>query len=500
MRITFVHKGREHLGIEYLSSLLKKEGHSVFLAYDPGLFGPEDNVFYIPFLEKLFNQREDVLSAITNSSPDLVAFTVYSSTYGFACDIAREVKQNMNIKTIFGGIHATLVPETVIKNDFVDFVVAGEGFHAFPELANALSSDLPVDRIDNLWFKKNGSVVQNKSRPPLADLKSLPLPDKSIFARDVNYEDDYMIITSLGCVFSCSYCCESYLNTYYDHKYFRRRSVDDVLDELVLMKEKYNFKEVMFNDALFFTDKEWLKELLGRYRREINVPFRCFGKVTHLDDDVCRLLKDSGCYCIEFGMQTVNQSLKSRVLNRKETNRQALEAFKICDRFKLHYDIDHMFGLPGEKVSDHTEGLKFYSRLRYLNRIKCHNLTYFPQMKSIQTAVNTGILDKKEIDQINDGEISGFFHRDFIKDPDLKKAKDSFSTLYKLLPIIPVFLVNYIYKHETYHFFRFIPSLFIVLGQLLVAAKGRDYRFIIYFKYYPLRIRRAINTKFFKKV
>ncbi len=252
MKITFVHIGREHLGIEYLSSILKIAGHEVSLAYDPGLFGPEDNVFYIPFLEKKFDQKKSVLSVIENASPDLVAFTVYSSTYNWACDIAREIKQKMNVKTVFGGIHATLVPETVIQNEYIDFVVVGEGFHALPELAEAISLNSGVSGIDNLWFKKNNTIIRNRPRPPVSDLDALPFPDKSLFEKNVNYEDDYMIITSLGCAFSCSYCCESFLNRLYRHKFFRRRSVESVMEELITMKRRYNFKEVMFNDALFF--------------------------------------------------------------------------------------------------------------------------------------------------------------------------------------------------------------------------------------------------------
>ncbi len=498
MKVTFVHLGREHLGIEYLSSILKTAGHEVDLAYDPGLFGPEDNVFNIPFLESIFDQKKNIIAAVKQSSPDLVAFTIYTSTYQWARDIARILKKETGVTTVFGGIHATLVPETVIKDDSVDFLVVGEGYHALPELVESLSSNTETFNIDNLWYKKNGSIIRNDPRPPVSELDSLPLPDKSLFEKDVNFEDDYMIITSRGCVFSCSYCCESFMNGMYGRNYFQRRSVGSVMEELTVMKQKYNFKEVMFNDALFFTDKKWIKELLGRYRKEIGVPFRCFGKVTNLDDEICRMLKESGCYCIEFGMQTVNQTLKKEVLHRNETNRQALEAYRTCDRNRLNYDIDHMFGLPGEKEKDHIDGLIFYNKLKYLNRIKCHNLTYFPCMKIIETAQAENILDETDIKNIHQGKISTFFHTDFIKNKKLKQVKDGFNKLYKLLPIIPSFLISLIIKFSLYRFFRLIPSPLIILGQLLVAVKGRDYRYIIYLKYYPLRIKRSLRNKFFK--
>ncbi len=495
MRITFVHLGREHLGIEYLSSFLKKEGHTVALAYDPGLFGPEDNVFHISWLEKMFQQTRHVLTTIHASAPDLLAFTTYSGTYRWACGIAETVKQTLAVPTVFGGIHATLVPETVIANEVVDFVVVGEGFAALPELAAALSAGHSGEGIANVWCKKGPEVIRNASRPPLADLDSLPLPDKSLFEKDVNYRDDYVIITSLGCVFSCSYCCESFWNRMYNNRYFRRRGVDSVMAELAVMKQRYRFREVMFNDALFFTDKRWLQELLHRYRREIGVPFRCFGKVTQLDEQRCRLLKESGCYCIEFGMQTVNEDLKRTVLNRTETNRQAARAFQLCDRHRLRYDIDHMFGLPGETEADHVRALQYYRRLKYLNRIKCHNLTYFPKTAIIETARSRGLLTEADVAAINQGGMSDFFHQDFIQEPERKTAKDVFSKYFKLLPIIPGFLVNFSLRWRLYRVARFIPSPLIIAGQLLVAVKGRDYRFIIYLKYYPLRIRRALQNR-----
>jgi radical SAM superfamily enzyme YgiQ (UPF0313 family) len=496
MRITFVHLGREHLGLEYLSSIVKQAGHQVALAYDPGLFGPEDNVFCVPALERLFDQRRHVLAAIKSSAPDLIAFTAYTGTYRWARGVAAEIRQFLKAPIVFGGIHATLVPETVIADENVDYVIQGEGFQAFPRLVNALAAGgQGLDEIDNLWFKRRGVVVRNKLGPPLADLDSLPFPDKTLFEKDVNYIDDYVIISSLGCVFNCSYCCESYLNQLYHHQYFRRRSVASVIGELIAMKRRYHFKEVMFNDALFFTDKAWLKALMTEYRRCVGVPFRCFGKVSHLDDDICRLLKEGGCYCIEFGMQTWNETLKKEVLHRHETNAGALAAFKRCDRFGLRYDIDHIFGLPGEKTADHLEGLRYYSQLKRLNRIKCHNLTYFPNTAITRYALENRLLTAEETGKLAQGDISDFFHGDAIRDKGLRQAKDAFSKCYKLLPVIPRVVVRYLLRSGDCRVFGRIPGPLIVLGQLLVAVKGRDYRYLVYLKYYPLRIKRSLGRK-----
>jgi radical SAM superfamily enzyme YgiQ (UPF0313 family) len=499
MNITFAHIGREHLGIEYLSSMLKGEGHNVSLAYDPGLFGPEDNVFYIPLLERFFEQKNKIISKIKASKPDLICFTVYTSTYRWACDMAREVKRSMDLPIVFGGVHATLVPEVVMANNYIDFVIQGEGEYALPELARALSCKRDPYDIDNLWYKKGGKIIANKLRPPISDLDSLPLPDKGLFEEYVNYKYDYTILGSRGCAFNCSYCCEGFMSRLYGNKFYRRRSIRSVIEELSAMKKRYDFREVMFSDAVLFTDKVWAKDLLREYKDEINVPFRCFGSFKFIDDEACKSLKAAGCYCIQFGMQTVNESLKAEVLNRRETNKRALEAMAACGKERLRYDVDHMMGLPGETLEDYIEGARFYKGLKFINRIKCHNLTYFPHLHINEIASKKGMLNEGDIKDIEAGDITDFFHRDLIKDKDSKKIKDAFQKLYKLLPIIPDFLLKFIIRKRLYGAFRYIPSPLMLLGQILVAIRGRDYRYIVYFKYYPFRVMKAVKDRFFPR-
>ena len=115
MKVLLVHQGRENLGIEYLSAVLKEAGHEVSLAYEYNLFGLNDNVFYSPLWESVFSQNKQILQKIDQFQPELVAFSVYTSTYAWACKIARKVKERRDVPVVFGGIHATLVPDEIIK-------------------------------------------------------------------------------------------------------------------------------------------------------------------------------------------------------------------------------------------------------------------------------------------------------------------------------------------------------------------------------------------------
>jgi len=484
MKINFVNFGRENLGIEYLSSMLKMSGFEVTLTNDPGLFSREDNVFCLPFFEKLFERKKKIIEKIVKSKPQIVAFSIYTSNYIWACDMAVEIKKRLNTKIVFGGMHSTLLPEKVIKHDFVDFVIIGEGEYAFLELVKAIDNNSSLARVGNLCYKIRGKIIKNDLSPPIENLDALPLPDKELFKNDVRFQDDYMIMTSRGCPYSCSFCCESYLNKLYKNKYFRRRSVAPIIEELEIMKQRYGFKEVMFFDAVLFTDKKWLKNLITQYKKKINVPFRCCGHVNFFDYEVGKLLKDGGCYCIDFGIQTFNQEIKRKFLNRFESNEQIRKTLNICDDLKIKYDVDIMLGLPGSTQQDYELPLKFLKNNKYLNRLKCYYLAYYPKLSIIDKVKKIGLLDDSDIQDIEMGKIGDWFYRDSIKGKKHKRWKENFTRFYKIYPIIPKFLRDILLYKKLYRWLYLVPSFIIVLLQLVIGIKKKDYRFKIYINNY----------------
>lgn len=484
MRITFVHLGRENLGIEYLSSVLKKAGHETFLAHDPGLFSREDNVFHIASLERFFDRRKSVLETIEHTHPDVVAFSVYTSTYQWAKQIAESVKEKTGAKTVFGGVHATLVPEVVIQDEAVDYVIEGEGEDALLDLVEGLSSKKESCDAPNVWYREKGVVVRNPIRSPIENLDRLPLPDKALFENEVNHRDDYMIMTSRGCKFSCNYCCESYMHSLYGKDYYRRRSIDSVMHELTEMKRRYDFKRVMFFDSVFFTDKKWLRDLLKEYKREISVPFRCEGHVAFADEDILKLMKDAGCYGIDFGVQTFNEHIRKNILNRFETNDQIKKAFSACDNARLRYDVDLILALPLMREEDYVLPFQIINPKGYLNRIKCFSLSYFPKLPIVQKAKEMGMINESDIEGFAQGDVSDFFHTDYIKAPAAKIMKDNFEKLYKIYPLLPNPLLKSILKNKYYRYFRFVPKPLIVVAQLITGILKSDLRFYTYIHYY----------------
>ncbi|MFC1889536.1 B12-binding domain-containing radical SAM protein [Thermodesulfobacteriota bacterium] len=489
MRIDFVHIGREHLGIEYLSAILKEAGHQVRLHYDPGIFGSEDNAFQIARLARRFDQSRRIVTEIVSDPPDVLAFPVYTSTFQWALAIARDVREKVRVPTVFGGPHATVAPEVVAADPAVDVAVVGEADAVIVELAERLASGRDFHNLSNIAFLQDGGVTLRALADP-CDLDQLPFPDKRIFEKEVNIVDDYLIMTNRGCPFGCTYCCENAINHLYGKQYLRRRSVASVIEDLCQGKKRYGFREVMFNDAIFFTDKDWLLDLLDQYRLRIGVPFRCFGQILYLDGEIARALKAADCYAVEFGLQTTSDTIRRDLLGRRETLADAARAFDICDKEGLRYDIDHMFNLPGETVQQGRDALRFYMGRRMLNRIKVHYLTYFPGTAMMEYAIEHGILDKQAANRIHEGITGDFFHAFTANDPAMIQHIKGFTRLMRLLPLLSERMVNWLTRTDRHLWFARVPGLLIILFQILVALRGRDYRYILYIRYYIHRIRR----------
>lgn len=494
MNVTFVYPGAESLAIEYLSSALKKRGHKVTLAFDPVLFD-DKQYFAIPSLAKIFSRRRRLIDEITASSPGLVAFSVGTDIYAWACDIAREVKKRIDVPVIFGGIHATALPDRVIKNDFVDMVCIGEGDQAIVELADSLESGKINYSIQNIWFKKEGQVIKNPVRSLLEDLDSLPLPDKGIFEDSILIKNGkYMIMTSRGCPFKCAYCYNDVLKDFYSRKgkYVRQRSIEGVLQELADMKKRYNYSNVAFMDDLFVGNRLWFKEFIKHYREEINVPYSCMTSTSVIDDEIASILKNTGCSRLQFGVQTMNEKTRCDILRRNfETTAHIEQAISACDKNGISYSLDHIFGIPYEREAEYKKTADFFVRTK-ADRICCYALFYYPKTAIINSAKEAGILDDKDIEEIEEGKSRLYVYGSSLKGDD-QKLFNSFRKLYSLSPVLPLSFKQYLLKTGLYRFLRFVPRFIALFFEAAAALKTKHPRGRDYLNYYVFHLRRSLS-------
>lgn len=456
MKVTFVSAGTEGLGVQYLSAALKKAGHETCLAFDPTLF--DDKVFLNhPRLAKIFSYTNRLARDIIDSKPDLVAITAVSDTFQWATQVAKGVKKNLRVPIIIGGIHPTLVPEKVIALPYFDVLCLGEGEEALVELVNSFETNKPKTRIANIWFKKGKRVIRNQPRPFLENLDLLPFPDRTIYEPFVNTRDSYLAMSGRGCVYNCSYCFNNAMRKIYagKGKYLRRRSPENFVEELERANKKYDFQILKIYDDIFTYDLKWLEKFTKLYKKRVRKPYFCLGHPRFMKKETVKLLKEGGCAWVQIGIESLNEKTRKEACERYETNEEIFEMVKALDRYRLTYELDHIFGLPGDAEKDYQEAALFYKNCRSLLKVNTNILSYIPKTKVIEKGLKAKKIKKKDIQSIEQGKEESRTAIGSERDKKQLAMYLSLIVIYKAIKVIPQGLLRFILKSRLYCYFRF---------------------------------------------
>ncbi|MFA5778939.1 MAG: radical SAM protein [Elusimicrobiota bacterium] len=414
MKIVFIYNGAESLGIEYISSLLKSKGHETFLLFDPSIFSGE--VFVnIKKLANLYSVDNTIVKTTLELKPDLIAFSSYTGNYRWCLGIAKAIKQISKIPIVFGGVHPTAVPEKVLSNDFIDFVIVGEGEFAMLDLVENLSQSEPKKELlnkQNICLKHENHIYINKPRPYIQDLDSLPFPDKNLFFNQEPFfrNNPYLVITSRGCPYNCTYCSNNMYRKLYcdDKQHVRRRSVDNVIQELSDSKKQWDIKHIHFMDDVFTLSEHWLGEFIEKYKSKINLPFFCYTNPLSLTKEIAGFLKKGGCYLTGMGIQSGSERIRREIFHRFDTNDRIVKAVSYLKANKINIQADHILGAPSEDENDLKKGLELY-RIIKPEILLVNWLTYYPKTEIVKTAIKSGDLSEHDIDKIEEGYI-GYTH------------------------------------------------------------------------------------------
>ena len=494
MKVVFCYMGTESLSLEAVSAVLKEAGHKVTLAFDPSLFD-DSNYFTLPRLHKIFDERERLINQVVAEEPDLVGFCALTDTFRWCTSVADDIKKRIDVPIVFGGIYPTAVPEYVISQDSVDVVVVGEGEYPMLELVNSMERGRIDYSIRNLWFKRNGSIIKNPVRP-LVDIEKLPFLDKELFEDEIEINRMYMTLTTKGCLFNCSYCSQNFLNKFNDGRDLRRRSVDNVMQELITMKKKYNYREVGFYDSILTSKKRWLLELMERYKDEIGVTFRAISHPLCIDEEIAIALKEAGCFRVQLGIQTFNAETRKNILLRPESNKKILRCYSILDDVGLAYSCDHMFGLPGETEEDQIVAARIYGKLKERVRITCFWTAFFPNTDLVTIARDRGEIDEAKIKNIKEAKEAAYIagQHGSIENEELIRKIKAYEILYRAMPIMPGGLTMFILDHKIQNYFVYLPKvLTLFLVDLIVCFVKKDLSGFQYISFYIMHIKRKLK-------
>ena len=408
------------LGIRGISSFLKAHGHEcelIFLPDHEALLKDE------PHFEKRYPESlmHDVVQACSHSQ--IVGVSVMSNYFDRAVQITRAVKEGLNVPVVWGGIHPTVIPEDCLN--YCDIVCVGEGEYPMLNLVRAMERNAEVRAIKGLWFKGDGKTVKNELEPLILDLDSLPFQDfdykdhytiadggerlvrmdyeiqKSLFVKGLRLGKGlcfYQTMTTRGCPHACSYCCNyAFRRLFPGQKVLRRRSDENVMQELEQVKEKMPYIELIAfsDDSMTAVPELVMKGFCEEYKRRIDMPFFALVSPPTLSEKKCEYLVDAGMHVVEMGIQSGSECT-NRMYRRSISNEQVVRAANILNQHKdrIHPPVyDVILDNPYETRLDVLKTVKLLLELPHPFIIQFFSLTLYPGTELWYKARKDGLIE-----------------------------------------------------------------------------------------------------------
>lgn len=306
-------------------------------------------------LERLgFDQS---LARILDKEPDLVGFTAFTNEIKPAAHLAALVKRaRPQATTLIGGVHVTaLAAETLAEFPQFDLGCVGEGEETLVELCQNLRDGKPLETVAGLALRGSLGARETAPRAKIVDFSKLPHPAYDLFPR----ADEYYVMSQRGCPFTCKFCMNPNGRT------ARQRDVEDVVEEIREILERYHPAEISFADEIFTVNMDRARALLDGMIR-IGVPGRARfwvqSHVNFVDEAMFRHLKQAGCFRCALGIETGDEE-KLRDMGKGTKLGMVQDAFAAGRRAGLDLTAFFVLGHPNETFASILKTIKLAVRL-----------------------------------------------------------------------------------------------------------------------------------------
>ncbi len=352
------------LGLGYLAAMAQREGHEVRIL---------DN--------RLAQQGERTTRQTLHSwRPDMLGISAVFHEYEMARQVAQTARTILpDINLVVGGPLATADPALATLDGLSDYAVIGEGESVFMEIISRLDAGRDAHDVRGIVFRNaDGTVTINPPAIPIEDLDALPYPAWDLMDIQTYFRVTRMglvykkwhywpIFTSRGCPYQCIYCHNVF------GKVFRGRSSYNVVDEMEMLKQRYDIREIHVLDDIFNANRERASAILQEIiDRRLNMAL-CFNgglRGDIIDQEFVDLMYRAGTYRVSVAIESGSPRIQ-RVISKNVDLERVRQSIEMMARKRILTNAFVMFGFPTETEEEAKETIKFTCRT------KAHSASFF---------------------------------------------------------------------------------------------------------------------------
>jgi anaerobic magnesium-protoporphyrin IX monomethyl ester cyclase len=295
---------------------------------------------------------------------DYVGLTATTPEINNAIDVSRLVRTIFpGAEIIFGGVHATIFHEELIRNRVCDLAVRGEG----ESVVLALAQKQQRSAISNLsWRDDNGSIIINPDATTYVDLNDLPLPAyhklpmhryRSALGAAQRFPSIGMS-TSRGCPGSCTFCFSGMFG-----KKIRFLSAEKMLEHVALLQKDYGIREISFYDDTFTANRKRVEDFCkGLIERDMRLSWSCFARIDTVNPGLLQLMRSAGCHQIMYGFEAADDAVLAAI-NKKVVSSSYSQVVAWTNQAGINIRGAFMLGSPGEDAAGMRRTINFSKEL-----------------------------------------------------------------------------------------------------------------------------------------
>ena len=296
---------------------------------------------------------------------------------GAVQNIVQKIRTLSTARVILGGAGFSLMPELILKETGADYGIVGEG------------ERLIVD------FVKNAEAGMYPEKTLLGPLRTRDHEeirsaayDEQLLAYYLKSGNIMSVQTKRGCPHQCVYCTYPLL----EGRRLRARKAASVVDDIELLRDRYNAKHLFFVDSIFNDDEGYYLKLMEEMmRRKVNIRWTAFFKPDGLNEEAVKLMRNAGLAGAEIGADAAcDVTLKK--MGKHFTVHDIMACNDLFYKYGISSSNSFMFGGPGETEETVVEGIKNIQSLHKALNFIFMGIRILPNTPLARIAVREAII------------------------------------------------------------------------------------------------------------
>jgi len=366
--------------------------------------------------------RSSLARAIEDFEPDFIGVTcMFTQTHRSMVNVCNEIKRLKPILPVaLGGVHITnsflndkTSPILTEELASVDFFFLYEAELAFKQFIKVINGEVPASDLAQIFFNSSEKKLffARRLTPAENDLNVIPAHDLldtselSKYGRIGSFgclkEPETRFTTVLsnrGCRAQCTFCSVRNFNGVG----VRTRSVQSVIDELLLMRDEYGIGHVMWlDDDFLYNHKRALQLFNEMVRQNVGITWDCTNGViaTSCTDELIAAAAESGCIGLIIGMESGDPGIL-REIKKPGAVKNFLRAAAVLRKHEqINARVFLMIGFPGESYRMILDTINVASEMN----LDWYNVTILqplPNTPIFDSMVQQGLLDEVNFQEI----------------------------------------------------------------------------------------------------